>query len=243
MTRNGKEKNDARVTTYLRLLLVALSVGSLMQIIMPQCVVYNVSDDSSSNRQLLDSDEPLVSANRKQHTDSTIAEPPRDPIPDVVIDPLFRQEQDRIDHGMDDASRCAQYGFEVLPDNEKHKRRLFFGSMLADESHEVITAHAVEVYNKYSVVALVESDTAHNKDPRTMNYGPGSESARELQESGQFGTAEHTKVVIEYWLEDLPFLTGMDREVEQRKSILKVWVDQGMTESCRTWTRSSVAIS
>ena len=232
MTRNGKEKgNDVRITTYLRLLLIALSVGSLMQLAMPQCSVYNESGGGSSNQRSLDFDQPLVSATRIKHMDSTtIAEPPRDPIPEVTIDPLFRQEQDRIDHGMDDASRCAQYGVEVLPDNEKHKRRLFFGSMLADESHEVIAAHAVEVYNKYSVVAFVESDTAHNADPRTMNYGPGSESARELQESGQFGTANHTKIVIDYWLEDFPFLQGMDREVEQRKTILKVWVDQGMTE-------------
>lgn len=232
MTRNGKEKgNDVRITTYLRLLFITLCVGSLMQLAMSRCSVYNESGGSFSDQRSLASDQPLVSANRIKHTDSTtIAEPPRDPIPEVAIDPLFRQEQDRIDHGMDNASRCAQYGVEVLPDNEKDKRRLFFGSMLADESHEVITAHAVEVYNKYSVVAFVESDTAHNKDPRTMNYGPGSERARELQESGQFGTANHTKVVIDYWLEDLPFLAGMDREVEQRKTILKIWVDQGMTE-------------
>jgi hypothetical protein len=55
-------------------------------------------------------------------------------------------------------------------------------------------------------------------------------AARELQESELFGTANHTKVVVDYWLEDMPDVVMMSREVEQRNEIWKIWVDQGMTE-------------
>ena len=169
---------------------------------------------------------------KTSHSDNDVGtttehEPREDPIPIIKIDNLYRQEQDRID-GLDDASRCERYGVEPLPDDQKNKRRIFFGTMLADENPEVIAAHAIEAYDKYAVLAFVESNTTYSATPRRLNYAPGSMNRRYLQESQMFGSK--TKVVFDYWLEDMPQLMWMEREVEQRNSIWKLWVDHGMTE-------------
>ena len=208
---------------YLRLTFFGLAILCLLQIareiggMLPGCVPeYYASEGKSSNLRPLNLDAPLDISKM-------------DPIPKFETNPLFKQEQDRID-AIDDASRCARYGVETLPDDQKHSRRIFFGAMVADENPEVILAHSTEVYNKFSVVALVESNTTHSGRPREMNYGPGSRNARTLQESEMFGTAENTKVVLDYWLEDMPDVVGMTREVEQRNTIWKIWVDQGMRE-------------
>jgi len=152
------------------------------------------------------------------------------PLPKIAIATIYRKEQERIDTTITDKARCAQYGVRELPQSKKHKKRIFFGSMLANENTEVIAAHAIEVYNKYDVVALVESNTTHSGVPRDMFYGPGSLNERILTESEMFGTIDKTKVVVDYWLEDMPNLYDMAREVEQRNTIWKIWVDQGMTE-------------
>lgn len=222
----------------LRVLFVCLIAGSLVQIaqhgskILPRCdPIYYVSDGEHSNLRQHDPDAPLQKAqNQLAETRTSLQEEeqPQQRLPKMAIEPLYKREQERIDTGMTDDARCAQYGVSVLPEEERHTKRIFFGSMLANENPEVIVAHAVEVYNKYDIIALVESNTTHSGTPRPMSYGPGSMNARLLQESEIFGA--NTKVVIDYWLEDMPFLYEMDREIEQRNTIWKIWLQQGMTE-------------
>lgn len=144
------------------------------------------------------------------------------------IDPLFQKEQDRIDNGISDEDRCKQFGVPVLPHDQSHKRRLFFGSMLANENQDLLIAHAIEVYNQYDVVSLVESNTTHFNTPRQLNYPEGSVAARTLLESEFFGSRDKTTVYIDYWLEDEPDLIEMQREVEQRNTIWKRWIAAGM---------------
>ena len=55
-------------------------------------------------------------------------------------------------------SRCARYGYDYNPIIKK-RRRIFMGSLIADDSWHVIAAHAVEAYGLYHTVALVESNT------------------------------------------------------------------------------------
>jgi hypothetical protein len=150
-------------------------------------------------------------------------------IPKFIIDPLYKNEQDRIDYNITDENRCKQFGVDVLPKGERNKRRIFFGSMLANENSDVLLAHAIEVYNKYDIIALVESNTTHFNTPRTMNFYPNNNSnARTLIESELFGLKEKTNVYIDYWLENEEDLLYMQREVEQRNTIWKRWVKQGM---------------
>jgi hypothetical protein len=79
---------------------------------------------------------------------------------------LFQAEYDRID-SEDRAIRCQRYGFAPLKNGH---RRLFFGSMIADDSFQVIRAHAAEAYDVYHVVALVESNMTHMNTPRPMRF-------------------------------------------------------------------------
>ena len=153
---------------------------------------------------------------------------PQQTIPKMVIDPYFEELQKSIDESMDDAERCVQYGVPVLPEDERHKKRIFFGAMLANENPEVMEAHAIETYDKYHLIALVESNSTHSGEARKMNYESGSMKARILEEGQMFGPS--TKVVLDYWLEDPPHIYEMDREIEQRNAIWKIWVAQGMTE-------------
>ena len=148
------------------------------------------------------------------------------PEPTAALDPL-RAEQDAIDHGIDDAIRCARYDVPVLPVAARAGRRLFFGSMLADEGADVLAMHAAEAYGHYHVVALVESNTTHSAAPRALRYLPGSRAAADLTGSGLFGPT--STVALGRWTEGMPGLTGMDREVEQRNTIWRLWRERGMT--------------
>mmetsp|Transcript_16285 Transcript_16285/g.33539 ORF Transcript_16285/g.33539 Transcript_16285/m.33539 type:complete len:571 (-) Transcript_16285:70-1782(-) len=242
---NGSNYNKGHVQKegiftiqFLRWTFVHLSIACLFHLcyrgnssISSSSININTGVHVQSLRQVqMDADAPTVRRIRiPQH--QSRQKKPLPPVPKFVVNPLYKKEQDRIDAfaAKDPAAQCARYGVEPLGDKQKQsKRRIFFGSMLANENTEVLVAHAVEVYNKYDVVALVESNTTHSAAARTMNYGPGSMPARTLMESEFFGNADTTKVLIDYWRLDEPNLQGMNREVEQRNVIWKMWVDQGM---------------
>lgn len=225
MTNENDPGRGGGIVTLLRLSLIFFSVLCVVQISRQNAAITMYNSSYYLQGSPVDPDLPTVarSSPRRQTEE-------RDPIPQFVVDPLFKKEQNRIDYEIDDNARCAQYGVEALPEDQKNKRRIFFGSMLADENPEVIMAHAIEVYDKYHVVTLVESNTTHFATPREMNYAEGSMNARALVEGELFGEASKTKVVIDYWMEDIPKLRYMDREVEQRNTIWKNWVSHGMTQ-------------
>jgi hypothetical protein len=98
--------------------------------------------------------------------------------------------------------------------------------MIADENWEVFQIHATEVFDIYHSVILVESNTTHMASPRKMRFTENSVLFNKLMTSKLFGT--QTKVIVDYWLYDWPELTGMDRESEQRNTIVSRWKQQGM---------------
>jgi len=185
-------------------------------------------------QEVIDPDVPMTSYIQKKEVTNTEIETEVKTetlisnIPKFVIDPLFQHEQNRIDQEMTPEARCQQFGVEALPHDQQQQRRLFFGSMLANENSEVLIAHAIEVYQKYDVISFVESNTTHFQTPRELNYPPDSFAARTLLDSELFGSATKTKVYIDYWLEDEPLLTHMHREQEQRNTIWKRWIAAGM---------------
>lgn len=85
---------------------------------------------------------------------------------------------------------------------------------------------SIEVHGLYHTAVFVESNTTHMATPRKMRYYD-SEEKNLLMYSGMLG--KDTRVIFDYWLEDKPDLVYMDREAEQRNSILKAWKDAGMT--------------
>ena len=146
-------------------------------------------------------------------------------IPKFHVDPIYKEQHDQIDN-MSNEERCSAFG--VQPHNESSPRRIFFGSMLADENWDVLKMNAIEVHGLYEVMALIESNTTHAGTPRPMRFHKNSKEALTLQHSTMFGN--ETRVIIDYWLKDMPGLRDMNREVEQRNTIVKVWKEAGMTE-------------
>lgn len=140
------------------------------------------------------------------------------------IDDFYLELHREID-SISPQERCAAFGVE--PHNEPMPRRIFYGSMLADENMDILKINAIETYGIYHVMAFVESNTTHMATPRRMRFRDTLE-ADLLQQSNMFGN--ETQVVIDYWLEDIPGLIWMDREVEQRNTIVKIWKEAGMTE-------------
>ena len=140
------------------------------------------------------------------------------------VDEFFRNLHNNID-SIPPEGRCASFG--VTPHNEPQPRRIFFGSMLADENMEVLKMHAIEAYDIYHVAAFVESNTTHSATPRKMHFY-NTDEADMLKHSQFFG--RNTTVEIGYWWEDMPDLIGMDREVEQRNVITSLWRQAGMTD-------------
>ena len=147
-------------------------------------------------------------------------------VPKFQVSSLYSEEHARIDNESAKI-RCDRYGLKPLEDGVP-PRRIFFGTMVADESWQVHVIHAIEVYGIYHVAVFAESNTTHVASPRPLRYKDSNEGDL-LTQSGMFGPS--TKVYIDYWLEDKPDLKWMNRESEQRNTIIRRWKDAGMTEN------------
>ena len=142
-------------------------------------------------------------------------------VPKFKVGSLYRDEHARLDRESTE-TRCDRYG---LKPHEGRPRRIFFGTMIADENWQVHLIHAIEVYDIYHVAVFVESNTTHVASPRPLRYKDSNEGDL-LTHSALFGPK--TQVYIDYWLEDRQDLKWMDRESEQRNPIVKRWKDAGM---------------
>lgn len=127
--------------------------------------------------------------------------------------------------------RCQRFGLEFNPER-KTRRRIFFGSLVADESWHSIVAHAVEAHGLYHSVSLVESNTTistGNVQPRQRNFTPNSLNLRVLQ-SGIFGP--RTKVTVDFYVDRPEVRTNLiwnGVELMQRELITDRWKANGMT--------------
>ena len=147
-------------------------------------------------------------------------------VPKFQVSSLYSEEHARIDN-VSAKIRCDRYGLKPLEDGAP-QRRIFFGSMVADENWQVHVIHAIEVHDVYHVAVFIESNTTHMASPRPLRYKNSNEGDL-LTQSDMFGPNTH--VYLDYWLEDKPDLMAMDRESEQRNTIIRRWKDAGMTEN------------
>jgi hypothetical protein len=134
-----------------------------------------------------------------------------------------------------ESERCKRYGFEYNS-TQKTRRRIFFGSLIADDSWHAILAHAAEVHGLYHTVSFVESNSTLSMDKsqsRKTRFHAGSTELRALQESGIFGPS--TKVDVDIYIDhpedrkDEPLWNGV--EMMQRNRITRMWKQNGMTEN------------
>lgn len=98
-------------------------------------------------------------------------------------------------------ARCQRYNLQYNSTTKTKRRRIFWGSILTDESSwHVLSALAMESYGIYHVAAFVESNRTDQFEPRTLRFKPSTTNAKRLRHSGMFGP--ETKVFIDHYINE-----------------------------------------
>lgn len=142
---------------------------------------------------------------------------------DEELDPEYEEE------------RCKKYfTYENYQKNftdykaRKRRRRVFLGSLIADDSWHALGAIAMETYGVYEAVAFVESNRTQTGTPRKLRFTKGTPDHTILVESNLFGP--NTPVLIDYFTyEGEVEGKGLIREHMQRNLIIDLWKKAGMT--------------
>ncbi|KAL7534327.1 hypothetical protein ACHAXR_007929 [Thalassiosira sp. AJA248-18] len=146
------------------------------------------------------------------------------PVWDDEIDPEF------------DAERCRRYfSYQNYTKNfsdykARKRRRVFLGSLIADDSWHSLGAIAMETYGVYTAVAFVESNRTQMGTPRKLRFVNGTAEHKILVESNIFGP--NTPVLMDYFAYegDIDAIGGgLIREHMQRNLIINLWKKAGMT--------------
>jgi len=110
----------------------------------------------------------------------------------------------------------------------RRRRRMFLGSLIADDSWHALAALAIETYGIYAAVAFVESNRTQTGIPRTLRFVEGMAERDILAGSGLFGP--DTPVMIENFVHEGDVEgRGLVREQMQRSLIIDMWKKAGMT--------------
>ena len=144
---------------------------------------------------------------------------------------------DETFHPHQEERRCAKYfsyenynkSFISYNPQPKKRRRLFLGSLIADDSWHALGALAMESYGIYTAAVFVESNRTQTGTPRDLRFVPGSEDYNLLVDNNLFGP--NTNLLIDYYAyEGEVDGGGLIREHRQRAMILDLWKAAGMTE-------------
>ena len=145
------------------------------------------------------------------------------PVWDEVIDPEI------------EANRCSKYF--TYSNNTRHfltnykarkRRRLFLGSLIADDSWHALGALAMETYGIYAAVVFVESNRTQTGTPRELRFVDGTAEHEILTSSNLFGP--NTPVLVgQFSFEGEIDGGGLIREHMQRHLIIEMWKKAGMT--------------
>jgi hypothetical protein len=132
---------------------------------------------------------------------------------------FFRNIQRRVDDE-DTATRCSRYeGMSYAP-NKRRSRKIFFGSLIADEPWELLEIVGTETYGIFAGVVLVESNRTQSFEPRQFQRLHHGSVLQEV-----FGTPN---VQVRAYVNERPRIQPMIREQLQREEILKGWKEMGM---------------
>ena len=150
---------------------------------------------------------------------------------------LAKLDDDTIDQNVE-RERCQEYGF-AYDESRTTRRRLFFGSMIADEAFSVLQTVATEARDVFHTVAFIESNTTGAFVPRDWRFPPQSNRRRML--GTLYGNS--TTVTVDYYIsgnETMSFiqklhLPGTSQAYKQmlfehqiRQQVLERWGRNGM---------------
>ncbi|CAB9524631.1 expressed unknown protein [Seminavis robusta] len=141
---------------------------------------------------------------------------------------FFRAIQRSIDHS-DLSERCRRYGFSMSQpgrpqssaDPVPAQRRIFFGSLIAEEPWELLEIVAAETYGIFEAMIFVEGNRTQSATPR-----PFKRTEKHIQKFQNLFGVQNIQI-RRYVNEDIT-LEKMAREHRQRQEILKGWRDFGM---------------
>ncbi|KAL9183776.1 hypothetical protein ACHAXT_004632 [Thalassiosira profunda] len=133
-----------------------------------------------------------------------------------------------------EAERCRRYFMYDSPTKyftdykARKRRRLFLGSLIADDSWHALGAVAMETFGVYAAVAFVESNRTQTGTPRKLRFANGTIEHNLLVESNLFGP--NTPVLLDQFVheKEVPG-KGLVREHMQRHKIIELWKKAGMT--------------
>ncbi|CAB9513437.1 expressed unknown protein [Seminavis robusta] len=152
---------------------------------------------------------------------------------------FFQAFQDKIDHANLE-ERCQRYGFSMHPPSttQKHnqsynhnhtnvtqpaaQRRIFYGSLIADENWELLDIVATEAYQVFAGVVFVESNRTQTFTQRPFLR----DHAHADKLKALFGTSQ---LQIRQYVNEDSKLLHLEREHAQRQEILHGWKEMGMT--------------
>ena len=121
--------------------------------------------------------------------------------------------------------RCANYNFAY--DGRTERRRLFLGTLIADDSMETLQAVGMEMYNIFHTVSFVESNVTHHLTPREMRfYDPNKPNQNLYQLYQYFGPK--TKVSVDYYSNHMSGGYDLLRDFIQREGNSFRWALNGM---------------
>jgi hypothetical protein len=123
-----------------------------------------------------------------------------------------------------ESERCERYGWTYDKSRTK-RRRIFAGSLIADDSWHAIGFGAMESYGIYSALALVESNRTPMFYERKLRFGTDSDNVQKLQ-SGIYGP--DTRVTVDYHVDENSGIVGLIRDMMPREMILHRWKQSGM---------------
>ena len=97
---------------------------------------------------------------------------------------FFRQYQTKVD-SYDPSDRCRRYGFTYNGSRPLKKRRIFYGSLIADEPWETVEIVSTEARGVFAGAVFVESNRTQNLTPRPFRRLRHGRTLQKLFDSEQ----------------------------------------------------------
>ncbi len=130
----------------------------------------------------------------------------------------LRELQRAVDD-QDHTERCRRFGFFYNSSAPK-RRRIFYGSNIADEPWELLEIVAAEAFGIFEGMVYVEANRSHHFSPRPFKRLNHVESLRLL-----FGARQ---VEVRAFVNEEERKKDLERDNMQRNEILKGWKEMGM---------------
>jgi len=190
----------------------------------------NIYDNTTTHLQQNASQQPIIKPRPQQEAESDFLVDD-DGFPQGILSEksqahFFQPFRDKID-AMDLEDRCRRFQFtkKAPPhySNTTTPRRIFYGSLIANEPWEVLEIVATEMRDIFTGMVFVESNRTQNFYARNVSRTHNPRHLARLQE--MFGVDQ---LQIRPYVNEDATVVNLLREHAQRQEILRGWKELGM---------------